>query len=93
MRRFIWYTVGNAVLNSKLNSVLGHNIASAVLPLGLPPSSLGAFIGLLAAGDTASILKLPGVTPAMLGAGYHALQESFLYAFKYIWIVMAGKLS
>lgn len=34
-------------------------------------------------------MSLPGVTPQIIGAGVHALQESYLASFKNVWIAAA----
>jgi hypothetical protein len=82
-------TTATAIFNSKLNSVIGPNVAAAVVPLGLPPAELPAFIGALASGNIPAALKLPGVTPEMLQAGGAALLSTFAYAFKYVWVFAA----
>ncbi|KIW07205.1 uncharacterized protein PV09_02070 [Verruconis gallopava] len=80
----------NAIFNSELNSKLGSNIAAAVLPLGLPPQSLEAFIGALASEASESdIAAIPGVTPQIIGAGVAALQKAFLNSFKWVYVAAA----
>lgn len=68
---------------------LGDNIAGATIPLGLPPSSVGPFIGALTAHDDAALVKIPGVTPPIIGAGSEALLETFSKAFRHVWIAAA----
>lgn len=34
-------------------------------------------------------MKLPGVTPQIIGAGVHALQTSYLASFRNVWIAAA----
>lgn len=69
---------------------LGPNIAAAVLPLGVPPTELEAFIGALAGNDQAALAQLPNVTPQIIGAGVHALQSTYLSSFKAVWIAAAA---
>lgn len=81
--------VDNAIFTNKLSSNLGPKIAAAVLPLGLPQSSLGAFIGNLAAQNSAALVNVPGVTPAIIGAGLGGLRDAYTVAFRYVWILGA----
>jgi hypothetical protein len=78
-----------AIFNSSLSAKIAHNIPAAVLPLGLPPQSLGPFIGALAANDQEAIAHIPGVNPAIIGAGVHALQVSYLRSFHGVWTAAA----
>ncbi|KAI1840240.1 hypothetical protein JX266_013551 [Neoarthrinium moseri] len=75
----------NAIFAGELTANLGHNIAEAVLPLGLPMSSLGQFIGSLTAQDTAGLLKVPGVSPEIIQAGAGALLQTYSVAFRWVW--------
>jgi hypothetical protein len=80
----------NAIFNSTLNEKLGSGIAAAVLPLGLPPTSLEAFIGALAGqAPPAQIAAIPGVTPQIIGAGVAALKNAFLHSFKWVYVAAA----
>lgn len=64
---------------------LGDNIAQAVIPLGLNPRDVGAFIGALTAHNDAALFKIPGVTPQMAQAGGHALLDTYASGFKNVW--------
>ncbi|KAK3377462.1 major facilitator superfamily domain-containing protein [Podospora didyma] len=75
----------NALFNDAMND-LGDNIVKAVMPLGLPPQSIGPFIGALAAHDDAGLFQIPGVSPRIVGAGAEALLETFSTGFKNVWI-------
>jgi hypothetical protein len=80
----------NAIFNSALNEKLGSGIAAAVMPLGLPPTSLEAFIGALAGqAPPAQIAAIPGVTPQIIGAGVGALKDAFLNSFKWVYVAAA----
>lgn len=65
---------------------MGPKIAAAVLPAGLPASSLPAFITDLANSDTAALVTVPGVTPAIIGAGVEGLYEAYSIGFRFVWI-------
>lgn len=82
--------LATAIFNSKTNALIGPRVAAAVLPLGFPASELGAFIGLLASGNIAGVLALPGATPQILAAGGAALKGAFVSAFKNVWIYVAA---
>lgn len=64
---------------------LGDNIAGAVIPLGLNPKDVGAFIGAFTSHDDAALFQIPGVTPQMAGAAGHALLETYAGGFKNVW--------
>jgi hypothetical protein len=80
----------NAIFNSQLNEKLASNIAQAVLPLGLPPQSLGPFIGALAGqAPPAQIAAIPGVNGRIIGAGVEALHRAFQDSFKWVYVAAA----
>ena len=69
---------------------LGDKIAKAVMPLGLPSTSMGAFIGALAAKeDAAALFQIPGVTPQIAQAGARALLGTYVKGFQHVWIAAA----
>ncbi|KAH8594881.1 major facilitator superfamily domain-containing protein [Bisporella sp. PMI_857] len=76
----------NAILSSILNRDLGSNIAKAVLPLGLPATSLGEFIGYLSTQNTKELMAVEGVTIDIIEAGAVALSNTFVVGFRYIWV-------
>src|ERR1700722_12047452 len=76
----------NAVFNHGVATNLGSKVAAATLPLGLPPSSLGALIGSLTSGNPAAANRVPGATLDIIRAGGLAVQEAFVIAFRYVWI-------
>lgn len=74
----------NALFVEQMNH-LGGNIAQAVIPLGLNPQDVGAFIGAFTAKDDASLFRIPGVTPQMAQAAGGALLETYASGFKHVW--------
>jgi hypothetical protein len=68
---------------------LGKDIAASVIPLGLAPQSIQPFIGALISHNDQALAAIEGVTPQIIGAGVHALQTSYLKAFKDVWIAAA----
>jgi hypothetical protein len=75
-----------AIFSEKLTANLGTKISEAVLPLGLPVSSLTAFIGDLADQNTTALVTVPGVTPKIIGAGVGGLYEAYSIGFRFVWI-------
>ncbi|KAK0638522.1 major facilitator superfamily domain-containing protein [Cercophora newfieldiana] len=85
-------SVGLAIYNALFSNSMakmGDNIAQAVLPLGLPPTSIGPLIGALNAHDDAAMFKIPGVTPRIVGSAAGALLETFASSFRLVWIAAA----
>ena len=81
--------VNNAIFNSTLSTQLPKKIAAAVLPLGLPPTSIGGLIGALTTQNQALLAKIPGVTPPIIGAAANALLQAYSVSFRYCWIAAA----
>jgi hypothetical protein len=79
-----------SILNSGISKYLAADIAAAVLPLGLPPTSLKQLIGALASNDQKALMTIPGVNPQIIGAGVHGLQEAYVKSFRGIWITAAA---
>ncbi|KEF54831.1 uncharacterized protein A1O9_09273 [Exophiala aquamarina CBS 119918] len=76
----------NAIFNSALSTNLAPKIAAAVLPLGLPETSLGPFISSLTANNATAIAQIPGVNNEIIHAGGAALLDAFSVAFRYVWV-------
>lgn len=76
----------NAIFTAKFTANLGPKIAGAVLPLGLPASSLPAFIGDLAANNQTDLATVPGVTGQIIGAGVGGLFEAYSIGFRFVWV-------
>jgi hypothetical protein len=81
-----------AILNSILSKHLGPQIAERVLPLGLSPDNLTAFIGALASNDQQALASIPGVTPDIVSAGLLGYRTAYRLGFRGIWIA-AGAVS
>ncbi|KAH0835384.1 hypothetical protein AYO21_11745 [Fonsecaea monophora] len=60
-------------------------VSKALLEAGLPGSELEEFIELAASGATSQLLKLPGVTPALLGVFEVASAQAYADSFRFIW--------
>lgn len=79
----------NAIFTHTLSENLASKVPAAVLPLGLPPSSIPSFIGNMTAGKTDTLAQIPGISGPIIQAGGHAVLEAFAVAFRYVW-VLAG---
>lgn len=72
------FSICNAIFNSQISTHLPKDIASAVLPLGLPTESLGPFIQALSDQNDAALAIIEGVTPQIIQAGAHGLQQAYI---------------
>lgn len=75
----------SAIFNSKLNKNLPAKIAEEVIPLGLSPKVLPAFIPALANNDLEALGKIQGVTPQIIQAGAYGLRVAYKDSLRPIW--------
>lgn len=78
-----------AALNTQTAKRIPSYIASAAVQAGLPPTSVGGFVGALAGQDQAALASVPGVTPSIIGAGVAALMNALADSFRYVYIIAA----
>lgn len=78
-----------AALRTRLSTKLPSYIAAAALAAGLPPNSLPSFIEALVNNDTSALLKVAGVSPAIIGAGVTALRQAFADSIRVVYIIAA----
>ena len=76
----------NALFANEMNH-LGQNIGNAVVPLGLPTSVLPRFLEAFISHSEQDLSNIPGVTPEILKTATSSLLNTYLSAFKHIWIV------
>lgn len=82
-------TIGIAIYHAVFTSAvknLGTNVASAAIDAGLPPDSVGRFIGDLVNHNQTDLALIPGVTPQIIGAGVSALLDTFTQGFRNVWV-------
>lgn len=79
----------NAIFTQELSKKLASKVPAAIIPLGVPPSSIGPFIGAMTSGQTDGLTQIPGVTPEVIGVGGNAVLQSFAIAFRYVWVTGA----
>ncbi|KAG9665024.1 hypothetical protein KCU95_g6703, partial [Aureobasidium melanogenum] len=79
----------NSVYKSTSSKHIGPNVIAAVVPLGLPKSSLQALAEALAANNAEAVAKIPGMTPQITAAAEMAVKRTFLLSYRYVWVIMA----
>ncbi|GAM37349.1 hypothetical protein TCE0_023f07197 [Talaromyces pinophilus] len=89
-------TVGLAIYNAVFHhcvvSNLASNVAAATLPLGLPETSLNPLVDILNSGNLEGLSTIPGITSAIKYAAEHAQLETYVTAYRYVWVT-AGAFS
>lgn len=85
----VFVSVYAALITSRTGEKIPAYVASAALKAGLPPKSLMAFVGALATNDAAALPLIPGVTPAIIGAGVVALKQAFADSIRVVYIIAA----
>ncbi|EMC98753.1 hypothetical protein BAUCODRAFT_145786 [Baudoinia panamericana UAMH 10762] len=85
----IFTAVYSAVMTNRLDKYIPSYVSTAALGSGLPPSSLGAFIGALTSHDFAGLSQIPGVSPAITAAGAAALTKAYADGIRVIFIIAA----
>ncbi|OCK82285.1 MFS general substrate transporter [Lepidopterella palustris CBS 459.81] len=75
------------ILRSRVTATLPNRVAEAVLPLGLPMTSLPALLMAIASQDQAALMKVPGITPAVLETAIEATKLSYAAAFRICYYV------
>lgn len=80
----------NAIFSSTLTSEIPAKAAAATIPLGLKPADLGELIGALTTNNTSALATIPGISPNIIAAAGTAIKESYVLAFRYIWVTSAA---
>lgn len=78
-----------AIFTHTLSLNLGRKVSEAVLPLGLPSSSLKPLIAGLTTHNTTALSEVPGISKSIIAAGSHAILEAYSAAFRYVWTAAA----
>jgi hypothetical protein len=81
--------ISGTIRNSVVGSQLGARITEAALANGFPASGLAELIPtvqLAVLGEPASLLALPGVTPAVESATIAAFKGAYAYAFQRVFL-------
>ncbi|KAL1797019.1 hypothetical protein ACET3X_005559 [Alternaria dauci] len=85
----IFVAAYSTALSTRLGSYIPEYIGEAVAKAGLPPSSIGPFIGAFASHNDTALAQIPGVTPVVLGAAGGAMQQAFADAVRVVFMIAA----
>lgn len=83
----------SAVVSSRLGKLIPTRIAQAAIGAGLPPSSVGPFIGALtdqSAQSASKLASVPGINPRIIGAGVTALKQAYADGLRDVYIIAAA---
>lgn len=75
----------NAIFRTQ-TAHIPDNVASAALAAGLPSSSVKQFVTYITSHDNTGISIIPGVNDKIVAAGTKALLETYVQAFRYVWL-------
>ena len=78
-----------AALTTRLEKFIPEYVAAAAVRAGLPLSSLRSFVEALAGNNAAALKTIPGVTPAIIGAGVVALKQALADSIRVVFIIAA----
>ncbi|KAH6988308.1 fungal trichothecene efflux pump [Ilyonectria sp. MPI-CAGE-AT-0026] len=77
----------SSILGSKLSETLPRKVSEAVIPLGLPQSSIPQLLGILTGAITTVPLQdVPGVDSDIIEAATAATIDSQIDSYRYIWL-------
>ncbi len=82
-------TVGLAVYTAVFNGAMGRvgeKVASVVVPLGVEPGDVPAFVQGLVSRNGTALSEIKGVTGQVVEEGGRALLNTFVEAFRRVWI-------
>ena len=86
----VFTAIFSAVFNTRIRNKLPIYIAAAATASGLPASSLPAFIKALSTGQTATLAKIPGVTPGIIAKSITALEQAYADSIRVVFIIAAA---
>lgn len=86
----IGLSILNAIFSSGLTDNLAPKVTKAVVPLGLPTTSIGPLIGALSSGNMALVEQVPGVTPEIIAAAGLAIKQAYVVGFRNVFICGAA---
>jgi hypothetical protein len=82
-------TVGLAIYNAIFNEAmtkLGRNVGEAVVPKGLAVEDVPGFVAALASRNETAVRATPGITLEIVNSGVAALLDTYVVAFRHVWI-------
>jgi len=87
--RALGNTVGLAIYNAVFHEALDklwENVAQAVVPQGLSPPDVQRFIAALESHNSTDLYAIPNVTESIIQSGTTAFLDTYVWAFRYVWI-------
>lgn len=75
-----------AILDNRIAVNLPTDVADAVIPAGLPSSSLVAFLEALSSTDADALTSVPGVTPSIIAIGLNAVKTAYSESFRTVFL-------
>lgn len=81
--------VGLAVYNAIYNAAMARldgNVGDVVVPNGLPAEELSRFVAALVGRNETALRGIPGVTTEIIDSGTMALLDTYVVAFRHVWI-------
>jgi hypothetical protein len=79
-------TIFTSIIQNTLKTDGPTRVKDVVIPLKVPPTSIGALMKLVIGGKDQIAAKLPGVTPEAVKATRNALKWSYSLAFQYVFL-------
>ncbi|KAK5406884.1 hypothetical protein LTR06_008379 [Exophiala xenobiotica] len=76
----------NAISASGLSDNITPKVTAAVIPLGLPKSSVRPLIAALGANNATALHEVPGSTAQIISAAELALKQAYVVAFRHVFI-------
>lgn len=86
----IGLSIVNAIFASGLSDNLTPKVTKAVVPLGLPMTSIGPLIGALSSGNITLVENVPGVNPGIISAAGIAIKQAYAIGFRNVFICGAA---
>ena len=83
----IGYAIYFNVFENKFTDVFPTLVGGAVAQAGLPITQIVGFLEALASQNQTAVAEIPGLTPAILEAAQEAVQETYVAAFKRVYLV------
>ena len=71
---------------AQFNDNLVPKKSEAVLPLGLPNSSLPALVKGFSSNNATAIAAVPGATKEIIAAGAEGVKDAYILGFRYVWV-------
>lgn len=78
-----------ATVNGRMQKFIPSYVGKAAISAGLPASSVPAFVGALASKNMTTLTTIPGITPAITGAGVTGLKQAAADGIRAVFMIAA----